>query len=448
MGKKNRKSNKKNNETLKPDIAINSDSADSPDTLPPVEEETALIGKETASSDTETISDGVDGTNHDDTLDERIDAPSDMPPVAEPVAEHVNEQTDEYRAELRESEQAADSDIADNNEDYVGNEQDDTQIEENTILKRRKRIELYKKLIVFSAILLMLVPAVLCVIISGQVGGLKDEIAVLEASVEEYSQAASMAEAVNESEHQSLIEAALATEPATTQEETTERETASDYSELPEQERIKKVLAEGRKVVYLTFDDGPCANTEKLLDLLDSYNVKATFFINGYEGYEDQLNRMLDEGHSLGMHTYSHLPEIVYKSLSGFKNDVIKLQDYILEVTDYKSTIFRFPGGSSTEQSSVSMTRLINYLDSVGITYFDWNVSSGDGSDGLTSDDIYNNVMSGIEKNDISVVLMHDSLSRMTTYEAVSDIIESLQAMDALLLPITADTEPVHHNLS
>ena len=209
---------------------------------------------------------------------------------------------------------------------------------------------------------------------------------------------------------------------------------------------VAQALSEGRKVVYLTFDDGPWEMTDEFLDVLKQYGVNATFFINYREGYEDELIRMRDEGHTIAMHTYSHVYEHVYGDISEFESEVVMLQDYISSVTGVKSTIFRFPGGSSNSKTN-KINTYINYLNNNGIVYFDWNVSSADATPGgLSAEKICNNVISGVNCKDVSVVLMHDAYDKHTTLEALPMIIEKLQAMNALILPITEDTVPVHHN--
>lgn len=213
-----------------------------------------------------------------------------------------------------------------------------------------------------------------------------------------------------------------------------------------EVELVKDALYNGRRVVYLTFDDGPGANTEKLLDILDKYNVKATFFINGHEGYDEVLYRMAESGHSIGLHTYSHDYDLVYSDIELFKEDMEILEKYLYNATGTESELFRFPGGSATKQASDKIKKqIVRYLDTKNMVYFDWNVSSGDGIGGLTAQDVYNNVIDGIHSHDISIVLMHDAVSRPGTLEALPWIIKELQLEDTLILPITADTRPVRY---
>lgn len=201
--------------------------------------------------------------------------------------------------------------------------------------------------------------------------------------------------------------------------------------------------------VYLTFDDGPSGNTDAILDILKEYGVKATFFVVGREGAsaEEALRRIVDEGHTLAMHSYSHKYSEIYASLESFAEDFTKVQDYLCEVTGVKSTVYRFPGGSSNTVSGTDMTEFAKYLDGQGVRFFDWNVSSGDGgSVVLPVETLLENCTGSISRFGTSVILMHDSTKKMTTLEALPQIIETIQAMeDTEILPITDGTKVVQH---
>lgn len=201
--------------------------------------------------------------------------------------------------------------------------------------------------------------------------------------------------------------------------------------------------------VYLTFDDGPSSNTEEILDILDEYGVKATFFVVGKED-ENSLalyREIVDRGHTLGMHSYSHVYADIYSSETAFLEDYHRISDLLLEATGVRPEFYRFPGGSSNTVSPVDMHIFIDCLDDLGITYFDWNVSSGDASGSeLDVDTLVTNSLIGIEDRSTSVILMHDAADKNTTVEALPQIIENIQAMeDTVILPITAETELVQH---
>lgn len=212
----------------------------------------------------------------------------------------------------------------------------------------------------------------------------------------------------------------------------------------------KENLAEPGDVhkVYLTFDDGPSSNTEKILDKLKEYDVKATFFVIGKEDEESKAlyRRIAEEGHTLAMHSYSHKYSKLYDSLESFKNDFSRIQNYLYEVTGVECLFYRFPGGSSNHVSNTSMVEFIQYLNEQGITYFDWNVSSGDATtQAYTPEELVDNVISDVVRYKTSIVLMHDIATKVSTVEALGPMIEKLQNMGAEILPIEEDTTVVQH---
>ena len=146
------------------------------------------------------------------------------------------------------------------------------------------------------------------------------------------------------------------------------------------------------------------------------------------------------------MHSYSHKYSVIYDSLEAFEQDIQQIHDYLYEVTGVDCKYYRFPGGSSNQVSNSDMTQFIRYLNERGITYYDWNVSSGDAtSQAYTADELIQNVMGDVAKYKTSVVLMHDSAAKPTTVEALSSLIEQLQGMGAEILPIDEETKPIQH---
>ena len=205
---------------------------------------------------------------------------------------------------------------------------------------------------------------------------------------------------------------------------------------------------EGTRYVYLTFDDGPSSSTDDILDVLKEYDVKATFFVCGKPDsrYTDLYKRIVEEGHTLGMHSYSHKYNVIYESADSFKDDLDKLRRFLNETTGTWSKYYRFPGGSSNTVSKADMKELIQCLNDEDITFFDWNVAGGDATGGATKATIYNNVVNNVPRFKHSIVLLHDSADKMSTVEALPEIIEAIQAMDdTVIVPITDDTLPVQH---
>ena len=207
--------------------------------------------------------------------------------------------------------------------------------------------------------------------------------------------------------------------------------------------------------VYLTFDDGPSANvTPQVLDILKANNVQATFFIISYSNSNKYLvQRMINEGHTVAIHGYSHDYAKIYASDEAFMQNIYKLRDRLLADFGYNATIIRFPGGSSNTVSASYnkgiMTRLAARVQQEGFSYFDWNVSSGDASaTKRTKTQIYNAVVKGLRPGRNNVVLMHDAGGKQTTVDALQDIINYAKANGYVLAPITPGTAPVHHGIA
>lgn len=208
----------------------------------------------------------------------------------------------------------------------------------------------------------------------------------------------------------------------------------------------QEVLEEGHKVVYLTFDDGPSDNTEKLLDILQQYRIKATFFTVGKDGYDDVYRRIVGDGHTLGMHSYSHDYSKVYSSVEAFSRDFEKIYNHIERITGVSPTLYRFPGGSSNTVSNVPMEKFIKYLNDRNITYYDWNALSGDAEGKeFPADEMIDRVLKGVDKYDVSVVLLHDTNALDVTVEMLPELIEELRKLGADMLPITRTSSVIQH---
>lgn len=183
-----------------------------------------------------------------------------------------------------------------------------------------------------------------------------------------------------------------------------------------------------KNVIYLTFDDGPSKDiTPKILDILKEENVKATFFVLNFDSSKEALlKREVEEGHSIGIHGYSHEYKKIYQSVDTYMDNINSMQKKIKEVTGITTVITRFPGGSSNTVSKFNpgiMTKLTNEVMNRGYLYYDWNVSSGDSGDVKTKEAVYHNVIKGLRKNRNNVVLMHDFVNNHKTLDALRDII-------------------------
>lgn len=210
----------------------------------------------------------------------------------------------------------------------------------------------------------------------------------------------------------------------------------------------------GNGVIYLTFDDGPSNITSSILDLLDKYGIKATFFVtNNVNNYPNILKRAYNSGHSIGLHTYTHEYSTVYSSVNNYFLDLSKIDNAVYNIIGIHSKIIRFPGGSSNTISrnySIGiMSTLSNEVVNRGYNYFDWNIDSNDaGSDVYNSSNIYKNVINGLSHNKANVVLMHDSGSHNATYMALDSIITYAINNGYRFDILKSNTTPVHHGIN
>lgn len=302
--------------------------------------------------------------------------------------------------------------------------------------RRRKRIGRMKSMIVLTVTGWMILSMILIVFLLARTVSLERRLDRLLAS-ESWNQ----------------IPATESEEISSMQEGTEAKEDAQEENQTPPQVSGMEDadnLAEAGDVhkVYLTFDDGPSENTAAILDILAEYDIKATFFVVGREDEESKAlyQRIVDEGHTLGMHSYSNKYSIIYQSEEAFAEDYDKLRDYLYEVTGTECRYYRFPGGSSNQISNVPMSSLIDFLNEQGTVYCDWNVSAGDAaSTAYTPEEIVANVTEDVVKYKTSVVLLHDSSDKSATVEAIRPLIEALQEMDAEILPIDEDTQVIQY---
>lgn len=305
--------------------------------------------------------------------------------------------------------------------------------------ERRERVERLKKMIIIGMFIAILIPTVLCIILFVKLGKLEQDMELLQSKIE----ALDKKEVVVIEEKKSES----AKEETTNLTEVESEEIESKEFENKELETMP-VISENKINVYLTFDDGPSDNTNAILDILNQYQVKATFFVVGKsKTYDSVYKRIVEDGHSIGMHSYSHKYGEIYASIDSFCDDVEKLQELIFEKTGVMSKLYRFPGGSSNTVSQVEIEDLIACLEERGITYYDWNVSNLDAtSEVLSVDDIVENVTGNIQKYNNAIVLMHDANDKVLTVEALPIIIERLQEMGNVeILPITEQTTMIQH---
>lgn len=295
---------------------------------------------------------------------------------------------------------------------------------------RRKRINRLKKMILGTAAMAILIPLVICIVLGVRVAQLSGEVQDLEVLLEEER---------NKTEE---ITGVFSTAYVEESPREPEAEVLSKEEEEPE-------VKEYEKEIYLTFDDGPSSNTDAILDILKAYDVKATFFVVGKtdEKSKAAYQRIVAEGHTLGMHSYSHKYDEIYQSKESFIEDLTALQEYLYEVTGVWSRYYRFPGGSSNTVSRVDMQELALWLSENDISYYDWNMASGDAVSGqISKDTIVSNCLNGLDSQSRCMILMHDAAEKNTTVEALPEIITQIRLRgDSCFLPITDETKPIQH---
>ncbi len=198
------------------------------------------------------------------------------------------------------------------------------------------------------------------------------------------------------------------------------------------------------KVIYLTFDDGPSIYTERLLNTLQKYNIKATFFVtNQAPKYQYLITRMSLDGHTVALHTLTHKWDI-YSSLETYLKDFNSMNAIIEQRTGSQTRFFRFPGGTSNKQGNRFkkgiMVELAEHMLESGYSYFDWNVSSGDTY--LTdSSEIVNYLINQVSKRNTSIVLAHDI--KKATVDAMPAFIEYALKNGYTFKAIDDTTEPI-----
>ena len=238
-----------------------------------------------------------------------------------------------------------------------------------------------------------------------------------------------------------------AEEKAREEEEQAEKERMQSDSVQPGVPVGTTEADDNEKVVYLTFDDGPSKNTQKVLDILDEYNAKATFFITGQQPeYLSMIKTAYDAGHTIGLHSYIHDYEKVYASVDAYFEDLEKIGEIAKEQIGFVPCYIRFPGGASNTVSRKYtkgiMSKLTEMVQEKGYQYYDWNVSSGDGSKATKEEiikqsetDEYNHIM----------ILFHDAATKDTTVEALPEILKYYQDHGYEFRAIDRDSLIFHH---
>ncbi len=186
------------------------------------------------------------------------------------------------------------------------------------------------------------------------------------------------------------------------------------------------------------------------MNTLDKYDVKATFFVTCSGSLDKYAKKIIEKGHTLGLHTCTHRYNTIYSSEENYFNDLNSISNKVEELTGYKSKYIRFPGGSSNTISRFNkgiMTRLTQKVTEDGYKYYDWNIDSGDAA-GADKEGVYNNVISALKNHNYStnMVLMHDI--KVSTKNALDGIIKDALDMGYTFSNINDYTNEVHHRIN
>lgn len=217
---------------------------------------------------------------------------------------------------------------------------------------------------------------------------------------------------------------------------------------------VQRVNYNPENAMYLTFDDGPSGDvTPQILDTLAANHVQATFFICNYdESKIPIIKRMINEGHTIGIHGYSHEYAEIYASADAFMNNIYSLRDKLKNDTGYEAFCIRFPGGSSNAVSKHYcegvMSQLVQRVTDENLMYVDWNASSHDAESGYHSpQSILENVKNETKLGRTNIVLMHDISSKQTTADALQSIIDYGKSSGFNFCRIEENTVPVHQTV-
>lgn len=287
---------------------------------------------------------------------------------------------------------------------------------------RKKRVKRIKKIIVGTAIVLLLLPTIMCLFLLVKVHSLEKQI-----------------ETITKVSDSGVVKA----------QEKEVKTTKAPKKASTAEPTIKPTDDTTTKKVYLTFDDGPGSQTGKILDILKKNHVKATFFVTGKEDASSKkiYQRIVKEGHTLAMHSYSHIQDVIYDSKEAFEKDLKQINRCLYEATGVHTKFYRFPGGSSTQNTSLSIQNFIDVLKKNHYLHLDWNVISPDiNNANATKEQVVTGVMQGVDAYDTAVVLMYDVADKPMTVKALPSIIKQIKAKNYELLPVDESMILIQHN--
>jgi peptidoglycan/xylan/chitin deacetylase (PgdA/CDA1 family) len=268
---------------------------------------------------------------------------------------------------------------------------------------------------------------------------------------------ASLESTANTADPEDASETAPASESYQNPEATQDTAPNSDTSTTPRSTSSKSSSSASAKSskptkkpkVYLTFSGGPTETSAQVLDILKTHKVKATFFVSktGNEQETELLKRMVAEGHTIGVQSYSRNYQAIYQSSETCSSSFKRMQSFVETATGFVPTIYRFPGGSGNKHASKKVIDgMVKWLKKNDIPYYDWNVSAGNSAKKLLSTkDILANIENGLKGSGTKIVLINDGAGRTDTIKALPVVLDTLTKAGYHFYPITDSTPPIHH---
>ncbi len=218
------------------------------------------------------------------------------------------------------------------------------------------------------------------------------------------------------------------------------------YPELYSTAQIAEQRVWASNAAYLTFDCTPGENTRRILDVLDTYGIKATFFMRGVsdEAALEAMREVASRGHSVGLRSYSDSYQEIYQSVESYLEDFKKIYDLVYSTTGIRAEIFRFPGGSVNSYNSRIFRELIAEMTRRNFVFFDWHISGEDPlAESQTGDQIANQVLTGMEGQERGIIQLRDAADKSAVVDALPGIIEGLQANGYEFQLLTAAVMPL-----
>ena len=196
------------------------------------------------------------------------------------------------------------------------------------------------------------------------------------------------------------------------------------------------------KAIYISFDDGPSYLTEGLLDVLDQYHIKATFFLVYKPEMESVYKDIAARGHAIGIHCTLHDYEHLYKDFETWKADFDNMYNYLVNTIGYTPHLYRFPGGSLNMKKLEWGDQILAYLKSKNIVYWDWNVVTEDGDQRMPKEKIMTNAVEGVHRI-LPVILSHDGDGQDVSVSCIPEILQfylekgyTFRVLDSTVPPI------------